>query len=205
MTLIADVFPKLRTQKNLVRSMPKISRFKGSFKKQHGKCAQTLLKCQGQLLYHIYWSLWRQLSYKKSLLVISKISRLFLNTLSADGKYSLLNRDNLKQPIQMQLSRKRKTFSDFFFFLRFWNLVKILHIFKKRMTLIAEAFAKLRTPKNLVRWMSKNSRFKGFFAKQHGKRPHKLLKFEWKHLYQIYWSLWTELTCKMSLLVIFKI
>ena len=114
MNLIADVFPKLRTQKNLVRSMPKKSRFKISFKKQHGKCAQTLLKCQGQLLYHIYWSLWRQLSYKKSLLVICKISRLFINTLSADGKYSLFNRDNLTQPIQMQLSRKEKTFSDFF-------------------------------------------------------------------------------------------
>ena len=31
-----------------------------------------------------------------------------------DGKYSLVNTDNLKQPIQMQLSRKQKTFSDFF-------------------------------------------------------------------------------------------
>ena len=114
MTLIADVFPKLRTQKNLVGSMPKKSRFKGSFVKQHGKCAQTLLKCQGQLLGWIYWSLWRPLSYKKSLLVICKISRLFPNTLSADGKYSLLNRDNLTQPIQMQVSRKQKTFSQFF-------------------------------------------------------------------------------------------
>ena len=54
LSLIPDVFPKLRTPKNLVRSMPKKSRLKGSFKKQHGKCAQTLLKCQGQLLYHIY-------------------------------------------------------------------------------------------------------------------------------------------------------
>ena len=54
MTLIADVFPKLRATKNFVRSMPKKSPFKGSFKKQHDKCAQTLLKCQGQLLYHIY-------------------------------------------------------------------------------------------------------------------------------------------------------
>ena len=113
MTLIAEVFPKLRTQENLVTSMPKKSRFKGSFKKQHGKCAQTLLKCQGQLLYHIYWSLWRQLSYKKSLLVICKIWRLLINTLSADGKYSLFNRDNLTQPIQMQLSRKQKPFSQF--------------------------------------------------------------------------------------------
>ena len=113
-TLIADIFPKLRTQKKLVRSMPKKSCFKGSFKKQRGKCAQTLLKCQGQLLYHIYWLLLRQLSYKKSLRVICKISTLFPNTLTADGKYSLLNRDSLTQPIQMQISRKEKPFSYFF-------------------------------------------------------------------------------------------
>ena len=114
MTLIAEVFPKLRSPKNKVRSMSIKSRFKGSFKKQHGKCAQTLFKCQGQLLYNIYWSLLRQLSYKKSLLVICKISRLFINTLSADGKYSLFNREKLTQPIQMQLSPKQKTFSQFF-------------------------------------------------------------------------------------------
>ena len=113
MTLIAEVDPKLRTQENLVTSMPKKFRFKGSFKKQHGKCAQTLLKCQGQLLDHIYRSLLRQLSYKKSVLVICKIPRLFINTLSADGKNSLLNRENLTQPIQMQLSGKRKTFLNF--------------------------------------------------------------------------------------------
>ena len=114
MTLIADVFPKLRTQKNLVRSMPKKSRFKGSFRKQHGKRVQTLLKCQWELLYHIYWTLLRKLSDKKSLLVTWKFSRLFPKRLSADGKYCLLNRDNLTQPIQMQLSPKQKTFSEFF-------------------------------------------------------------------------------------------
>ena len=114
MTLIADVFPQLPIKKNLVRSMPKKSNFKGSFKKQHAKCAQTLLKCQGQLLYHIYWSLWRQLSYKKSPVVIYKVWGLFINTLSAEGKYSLFNRGNLRQPIQMQWSGKQKTFSRFF-------------------------------------------------------------------------------------------
>ena len=113
-TLIADVCPKLRNQKKLVRSMPKNSNFKESFDKQHGKCAQTLLKFPWQHLYDIYWSLWRQLTCKKSLLVTWKISRLFPNTLSADGKYSLLNTDNLTQPIQMQLSQKEKTFSNFF-------------------------------------------------------------------------------------------
>ena len=112
MTLIAEVFPKLRSPENKVRSMSLKSRFKGTFKKQHGKCAQTLFKFAWQNLYHIYWSLWRQLTFKKFLLVICKISRLFPNTLSFDGKYSLLNRDNLTQPIQMELSRTRKSFSD---------------------------------------------------------------------------------------------
>ena len=114
MTLIAEVFPKLRTPKNMVTSMSKKSRFKGSFGKQHGKRAQTLLKFAWQHLYHIYWSLWRQLTCKKSLLVICKISRLFPNTLSGNSKYSLFKRDNLKQPIQMQLSGKQKTFSESF-------------------------------------------------------------------------------------------
>ena len=36
-----------------------------------------------------------------------------VNTLTADDKYSLLNRDNLTQPIQIVLSQKEKTFSDF--------------------------------------------------------------------------------------------
>ena len=114
MTLIADVFSKFRTPKNMVTSMFKKSRIKGSFGKQPGKRAQILLKSVWEHFYHIYWSLWRQSSCKKSLLVIRKISRLFPNTLSADDKYSLLNRDNLTQPIQMQLSRKQKTFSEFF-------------------------------------------------------------------------------------------
>ena len=114
MTLIADVFPKLRTPKNMVRSMPKKSRFRVSVEKQHGKCAQTLFKFEGQLLYHIYWSLGRQLSYKKSLLVICKISTLFPNTLIADGKYSLLDRDNLTRRMEMSFSRKQEAFSEFF-------------------------------------------------------------------------------------------
>ena len=114
MTLIAEVFPKLQTPKYMVTSMSKKSRFQGSFGKQHGKRAQTLLKFAWQHLYHIYWSLWMQLTCKKSLLLRSKISRLFPNTLNGDGKYSLFNRDNLTQPIQMQVSRKQKTFSEFF-------------------------------------------------------------------------------------------
>ena len=114
MTLIADVFPKSRSPKNKVRSISIKSRFKGSFKKQHGQCAKTLFKFAWQNLYDINWSMWRQLIFGKLLLVICRIYTLFPNTLTDDGKYSLLNRDNLTQQIQMHLSRKQKTFSRFF-------------------------------------------------------------------------------------------
>ena len=40
--------------------------------------------------------------------------RLFVNTLTADDKYSPLNRDNLTQPIQILLSQKQNTFYQFF-------------------------------------------------------------------------------------------
>ena len=54
MTLIDEVFPKLQTPKNVVTSMSKKSCFKGSFGKQNGKRAQTLLKFAWQHLDHIY-------------------------------------------------------------------------------------------------------------------------------------------------------
>ena len=47
--------------------------------------------------------------------------------------------------------RKQKVFwIFFFFFLRFWNLDSILNIFKENMTLIADVFLNLRTPKDVV-------------------------------------------------------
>ena len=63
---------------------------------------------------YIYCSTGRQFSGKKSLLVICKSLRLFVNTMSAFDKGSLPNRDDLMQPIHMQLSEKLKTFSRFF-------------------------------------------------------------------------------------------
>ena len=48
------------------------------------------------------------------MLVLCKILRLFANTLNADDKYSLLNKANLFQRIQVLLSPKKKTFSQFF-------------------------------------------------------------------------------------------
>ena len=53
MTLIADLFPKLRTPKNVLRYMSKKSRFQGPFARQHGKPVQTLLRSEPQHRYHI--------------------------------------------------------------------------------------------------------------------------------------------------------
>ena len=79
--------------------------------------------------------------------------------------------------------KSKKLFPNFF--LRFRNLHEILNIWRKKMTLIADLFAKLRTPKNVVRYLSKKSRFKGPFDRQHGKRVQTLLQSEPQHRYHI--------------------
>ena len=48
------------------------------------------------------------------MLVLCKFLRLLVKTLTDDEKYSLLYRENLMQPIQILLSHKQKTFSQFF-------------------------------------------------------------------------------------------
>ena len=138
MTLIAEVFRKLRTPQNMVRSISKRSRSKRSFGKQHGKWAKTLLKFECQYFYHIYSSLGTRLTCKTSRWVICKISKLFPNTQSADGKYSLPNIDNLTQHIHMQLSKKPKTFSGFFF--RYLKSSLNFAHFQNEMTVIAGVF-----------------------------------------------------------------
>ena len=46
--------------------------------------------------------------------MIYKIVKLFVNALTSDDKHYLLNKENLTQPSQMQLSEKQKTFSETF-------------------------------------------------------------------------------------------
>ena len=61
-----------------------------------------------------------KLSCKKSPSVWYEILRLFVNALTADGKYSCSNMQNLPQQFQTPLSQRRKIFSGFFIaFLKF--------------------------------------------------------------------------------------
>ena len=53
MTLIADLFPKLRTPITVVTYKSIKSCFKGPFDTQHGKQVQTLLQYEPKHRYHI--------------------------------------------------------------------------------------------------------------------------------------------------------
>ena len=134
LTLIAFVFWKLWTPKTKLDNCLKSVGFRGPFDKQHGKRSKAPLKCASVNFYQIHWSLQSQLSWKKSLLLTCKILVLLVNTLAADEKYPVLNRDNLTIPIQMQLSKKQKIFSEFFS--HSGNLDQILNILTKKIILI---------------------------------------------------------------------
>ena len=83
------------------------------------------------------------------MLVLWKILRPFVNTLSEDDKYCLLYRENLLQPLQILLSQKQKTFSQFFSaFLK--STLNFGH-FQKKITFIADVFPKLPSPKKVIR------------------------------------------------------
>ena len=55
-----------------------------------------------------------KLSWKKSVLVRSKILGLFVNTLTVENKYSRRNMHTFAQQVQTPLSLKQQTFSGFF-------------------------------------------------------------------------------------------
>ena len=108
--------------------MPKKSRLRGPFDKQHSKRAQALFKSHPPVSYLLIIA--NSFELEKSLLLTCKILGLLGNTLAADGKYLVPHRDNLTTPIQMQLSVKRNTFSQLFAaFLKF--ILNFKHFEKK--------------------------------------------------------------------------
>ena len=113
--------------------------------------------------------------------MICEILVLLVNTLVADDKYSFCNGEYHPQPIEMQLSKKQKTFSEVF--LKVWSLRQILNISKKKMTLIADVFPKLENAKNAVSEMSKETRFGTLCNSKHAKGPETPPKSAWQYFY----------------------
>ena len=88
------------------------------------------------------------MEFQKSLLEAWKFLSPFLNTLTADDKYSLTSRDYWMQTIQIHLSQKQKIFSEFFspFFKSALNFER----FEKKMTPVAYVFPELQTTKDIL-------------------------------------------------------
>ena len=76
--------------------------------------------------------------------------------------------------IQMHLPQKQKIFSQFFS--TFFKSVLNLEHFQKKMRLIAYVFPKLPTSRNLLRQMSKSSRFREPVDRRHGKGAEALIQ-----------------------------
>ena len=104
--------------------------------------------------------------------------------MAANDKYPILNEDNLTVPIQMQLSRKKKYFSQFFALISKSRL-NFKH-FEEKDGPHRFCISEITDFENVLRSMSKMSRFRGPFEKQHGKRAQALLKSASQHLYHIY-------------------
>ena len=68
--------------------MPKKPRVRTLMEVQHVKVSETLLKSPRRYLYHGFWSLWKEISSKRFVLVVTEILRLFVNILTPDEKYS---------------------------------------------------------------------------------------------------------------------
>ena len=77
-----------------------------------------------------------------------------------------------------------------------------MNIFKKKMTVIAYLFLRLRPAKNVLRYICKKSRFRLPFQEKLGKQVSTHFKFERQNLYHIYSSTGRQFSCKKSLLVI---
>ena len=84
-----------------------------------------------------------------ALLVMREILALFVDIMSTDHKYSLCNKENLQQSIQVQLSKKQRPFSGFSSL--FLKSTSNFESFEKSITLTADQFLKLRTGKDVAR------------------------------------------------------
>ena len=91
----------------------------------------------------------------------------FLNTLTADDKYSLISKDNWMQPIRMHLSQKQNNFSEFLS--GFLESPLYFEHFQKKITLIDYVFLKLPTTEDALREMSHRAYLRGPRDRWHGK------------------------------------
>ena len=125
--------------------MSKKFRLRKYFVIKHVKESHTLLLSARQRFYHIFWSLWRKLSWKMSLLVIFEILRLFVTHWLPMTSILFSIGSIYCNQIKCNYLRNKKNFLKLLLY--FWNLQQILNILNQTMRLIADAFLKWKTAK----------------------------------------------------------
>ena len=87
MIVIANVFPKLQTVKNFVRTFSKKHCFRQCFDSEHVKASQILAKYPLEHFYQVFSYFSGILIQKVSPLVLGEILGEIVNTLTVDNKY----------------------------------------------------------------------------------------------------------------------
>ena len=182
--VIANIFPKLQTVKDLVWAVSKKSRFRTSFDSQLAKVSQTLVKSAWEHFDHLFWWAWRGMSWKTSPLLMFLMIGVFVNTLTPDYKFWIV--PICRSLFKCSCVKNEKLFLNFLFHL--WNLHQIFNIFKEKNIVIANVFPNLQTVTDLVRPLSKKSRFKTSFDSEHVKGSQKLVTSAWEHFYHIFYQ-----------------
>ena len=158
------------------------------------KESQILARPPWQHFGHVFSTFSSNSVWKWSPLVLGEISGLLVNILTTYDKYPVQDSENFQLPIQMQLSEKRKTFSEFVV-----PSLESTSNFKhfERILVIANVFVSLQTVKNLVRTLSKQRCFRTRFNSQHVKVSQILAISPWRRFYHVFSSFSLKLTRKM--------
>ena len=128
---------------------------------------------------------------------------MFVKTWIAADKYLVQDCENVRLAIQIQLSEKRKGFSEFS--VPFLESTPNFKYFEKRMIVIANVFRKLEAVKILFRPLSKKCRFRTRFNSQHVKASQILAKSPWERFCHSFPSFSRNLIWKTSPLTLGEI
>ena len=103
--------------------MPKKLRVRTVMDSQQVKISKRCLKSARHYFCHIFWSLWKEITSKDSLLLVSQILRLLVNILTPDDKYFVSVKSSLwRNQFKCNYLEIKKYFPSFL--LRFRNLHK---------------------------------------------------------------------------------
>ena len=149
MSVIAHIFPKLLTPKDVLIKIHHRDCFWKHFRSELVNESQKLLKPPETYFFPTFSSFWAKLSFKKLFLISSEILGVLVNTLSVNYEYSRSNRGNLALQIEIKLSKKPQNFLLDFLFI-FWILYYIANVLKKKMSVIGQIFLNLLTTKDVL-------------------------------------------------------